>query len=126
MTRGNTHMPSRSLSLPNPRRFLLWRMEQLRAIAKKFLSLRHDARCPWCRSTRTSQDPAALSPTAPTWISSIGALRFVDKLIKGGHASDLPVEQPVIFDVVVNQRTAKAFGIIIPQSVLIRADEVIE
>jgi putative tryptophan/tyrosine transport system substrate-binding protein len=54
------------------------------------------------------------------------AAHFVDKLIKGGQASELPVEQPVIFDVVINQRTAKALGIIIPQSVLIRADEVIE
>jgi putative ABC transport system substrate-binding protein len=54
------------------------------------------------------------------------AAHFVDKLIKGDQASELPVEQPVIFDVVINQRTAKALGIIIPQSVLIRADEVIE
>jgi putative ABC transport system substrate-binding protein len=54
------------------------------------------------------------------------AAHFVDKLIKGEQASDLPVEQPVIFDVVINERTAKALGIIIPESVLIRADEVID
>ena len=54
------------------------------------------------------------------------AAHFVDKLVKGELASDIPVEQPVIFDLVVNQRTAKALGITIPQSVLIRADEVIE
>ncbi len=54
------------------------------------------------------------------------AAHFVDKLIKGERASDLPVEQPVIFDLVINQRTAKTLGITIPQSVLIRADEVIE
>jgi putative ABC transport system substrate-binding protein len=54
------------------------------------------------------------------------AAHFVVKLIKGEQASDLPIEQPVIFDLVINQRTAKALGIIIPQSVLIRADELIE
>ena len=54
------------------------------------------------------------------------AAHFVDKLIKGTQASDLPVEQPVIFDLVLNLRTAKTLGIAIPQSVLIRADEVIE
>ena len=54
------------------------------------------------------------------------AAHFVDELIKGERASDLPVEQPVIFDLVINLRTAKALGITIPQSVLIRADEVIE
>ena len=54
------------------------------------------------------------------------AAHFVDKLIKGEQATDLPVEQPVIFDLVINQRTAKSLGITIPQSVLVRADEVIE
>lgn len=54
------------------------------------------------------------------------AAHFVDKLIKGGRASDIPVEQPVIFDVVINLKAAKALGLTIPQSALIRADEVIE
>jgi putative ABC transport system substrate-binding protein len=54
------------------------------------------------------------------------AAHFVDKLIKGERASDLPVEQPAIFDVVINLRTAKALGINVPQSVLISADEIIE
>jgi putative ABC transport system substrate-binding protein len=54
------------------------------------------------------------------------AAHFVNKIIKGEKASFLPVQQPVIFDLVINQRTAKALGISIPQSVLIRANEVIE
>jgi putative ABC transport system substrate-binding protein len=54
------------------------------------------------------------------------AAHFVDKLFKGEHAADLPVEQPAIFDVVVNLKTAKTLGISIPETVLVSADEVIE
>jgi len=54
------------------------------------------------------------------------AAHFVDKLLRGERAGDLPVEQPAIFDVVVNLRTAKTLGITIPETVLVGADEVIE
>jgi putative ABC transport system substrate-binding protein len=54
------------------------------------------------------------------------AAHFVDKLFKGERPADLPVEQPAIFDVVVNLKTAKALGISIPETVLVSADEVIE
>ena len=54
------------------------------------------------------------------------AADYVDKLIKGEPAASIPVEQPVNFDLAINMKTAKALGIAIPQSVLIRADELIE
>jgi putative tryptophan/tyrosine transport system substrate-binding protein len=85
------------------------------------------ARLPTIFSSRENVEAGGFASYGPNFSSLFrrGA-DFVDKILRGSKPADIPVEQPTKFDLVVNLTTAKALDLTIPESFLLRADEVIE
>ncbi len=95
-----------------------------RAILLK-LAAKH--RLAYMSGTRETTVAGGLVSISANWPALYERAAFyVDKIIKGAKPADLPVEQPTKFELVINLKTAKALGLTIPQSVLLRADEVIQ
>jgi putative tryptophan/tyrosine transport system substrate-binding protein len=85
------------------------------------------ARLPTIFSTRDFVKAGALMSYGPSYTERFRhAADYVDKILRGTKPGDIPVDQPTKFELVINLKTAKALGITIPQSMLRRADEVIE
>jgi putative ABC transport system substrate-binding protein len=84
-------------------------------------------RLPAIYGWRAYIDAGALMSYGPS-LSDLfhGAARYVDKILKGAEPSDLPVEQPTKFELIINLRVAKTLGLSFPQMLLTAADEVIE
>ena len=95
--------------------------------AKRLVDLAAQNRLPAMYPSRAQLDVGGLMAYEEKFAASLRrAAVYVDKIFKGANPGDLPVEQPTKFDLLINLKTAKALGLTIPQSLLIRADEVIQ
>jgi putative tryptophan/tyrosine transport system substrate-binding protein len=92
-----------------------------------FLKLASQARLPVISGERQYTDEGGLISFGPNYEDQLNrSAAYVDKILRGAKPGDLPVEQPTKFELVINLRTAKTLGLTIPQSLLLRADQVIE
>jgi putative tryptophan/tyrosine transport system substrate-binding protein len=98
-------------------------IQQARQIAE--LALKH--RLPSIAAFREYVEVGLLASYGPNVVDTHRrAATYVDKILKGAKPGELPVQQPTIFEMFINMKTAKALGIKVPQSILVRADTVIE
>jgi putative ABC transport system substrate-binding protein len=118
--------------------FSLMRQQRVEALLVPtdplFLNERHrlaelsiSSRLPVMYDVREYVEAGGLAAYGPVFLDLFRrAAGYVDRLLKGHKAADLPVEQPTKFELVLNVKTAKALGLTIPPSLLARADQVIE
>ncbi len=93
----------------------------------KINALAMDLRLPTMCNFREYAEAGCSMSYGPNYLDLFRrAATYVDKILRGAKPADLPVQQPTKFELVINLKTAKALGLTIPQSVLVRADEIIQ
>lgn len=93
----------------------------------KLATLAQQQRVPWITLFRDSAEAGALMSYGPSLRDNYRrAAAFVDKILRGARAAELPVEQARVFELVINEKSAKALGLRIPPSLLLRADHVFQ
>ena len=99
----------------------------LAAHRKSLVQIVAQSRIPATYEVRTFVDEGGLMSYGPSFLQMYRQSgTYVDKILKGAKPSDLPMEQPTKFELVINIRAAKALGLTIPQALLLRAEEVIQ
>jgi putative tryptophan/tyrosine transport system substrate-binding protein len=94
---------------------------------QRIVDLARGGRLPGMYGQREFVEAGGLASYGPSLVDmSRRAAKHVDKILRGAKPSSVPVEQPTKFELFINNRTAKALGITVPQSLLLRADEVID
>jgi putative ABC transport system substrate-binding protein len=95
--------------------------------ARQIARLAMKGRLPGIFYLKDFVEAGGLMSYAPSYTDSFKrAAVYVDKILKGAKPADLPIEQPTTFELAINLKTAKALGLTVPQSVLLRADQVIQ
>jgi len=125
--RGSEDLERALTTLASERPDVLWVHLTANPFRPRLLEFAAKNRLPTVSQASSWPKAGALMSFGPNLADLYGdAATYVAKILQGAKASDLPVEQPRRFDLVINLKTAKALGLTIPPSLLLRADEVIQ